>query len=82
MFRGIQKDQKHLVWQDKERLPSSTVCCFVYLVAMSTLAPSIVSLALLYPRRRKRGGYPLLSETSLRQLKGTTRVASKKLRVP
>ena len=47
MFRGIQKDQKHHVQQDKERVPSATVCCILYLVEISTLVPNIVSPALL-----------------------------------
>ena len=46
--QGCSKGWKHLVWQDKERVPSPSVCCILYLVAMSTLAPNIVCLALLY----------------------------------
>ena len=65
--QGYSKGWKHLVWQDKERVPSASVCCILYLIALLALAPNIVSLALLYLWRRKHGGYPLLDETSLRQ---------------
>ena len=82
MIKGVRRIRNIICGKTRKRYPRPSVCCLLYLVAMSTLAPNIVSLALLYLWRRKRGGYPLLGETSLRQLYGTTRVPSKKLLVP
>ena len=63
---GIWKDWKRDVQQDKERLPSPSVCGILYLVAVSNLAPSIVSLASRCLWRRKGGGYALLGKHFLK----------------
>ena len=65
MLSAIRDSRKHHVWQDKERVPSPLVYCILRLVKISTLAPDVVSLALLALWRWNDGGYPLLTKTSL-----------------